>query len=151
VNVFSQEQQNLGHLYLSVSDAINQFWHNNECSLSLISPFSTYHLQQTSMGSPYHLFLTLTLNLIHYYWWTASIKPRLLFSHAGYASWGLSLSSVYYYYSHLRISLLIILQISQNYLTFYRWCLSACVVPLRSYPIANHCVPIFFWSSGIMD
>ena len=28
--------------------------------------------------------------------WTASIKPRLLFSLAGYASWGLSLSSVYY-------------------------------------------------------
>jgi len=34
--------------------------------------------------------------IIHYYWWTASIKPRLLFSRAGYASWGLSLSSVYY-------------------------------------------------------
>jgi len=34
--------------------------------------------------------------IIHYYWWTASIKPRLLFSRAGYmyASWGLSLSSV---------------------------------------------------------
>jgi len=32
--------------------------------------------------------------IIHYYWWTASIKPRLLFSGAGYASWGLSLSSV---------------------------------------------------------
>jgi len=29
-------------------------------------------------------------------WWTASIKPRLLFSRAGYASWGLSLSSVLY-------------------------------------------------------
>ena len=26
--------------------------------------------------------------IIHYYWWTASIKPRLLFSRAGYASWG---------------------------------------------------------------
>jgi len=24
--------------------------------------------------------------IIHYYWWTASIKPRLLFSRAGYAS-----------------------------------------------------------------
>jgi len=34
--------------------------------------------------------------IIHYHWWTASIKPRLLFSRAGYASWGLSLSSVYY-------------------------------------------------------
>jgi len=32
--------------------------------------------------------------IIHYHWWTASIKPRLLFSDAGYASWGLSLSSV---------------------------------------------------------
>ena len=34
--------------------------------------------------------------IIHYYWWTASIKPRLLFPRAGYASWGLSLSSVYW-------------------------------------------------------
>ena len=34
--------------------------------------------------------------IIYYYWWTASIKPRLLFSRAGYASWGLSLSSAYY-------------------------------------------------------
>ena len=25
-----------------------------------------------------------------YHWWTASIKPRLVFSRAGYASWGLS-------------------------------------------------------------
>ena len=34
--------------------------------------------------------------IIHYYGWTASIKPRLLFSCAGYmyASWGLSLISV---------------------------------------------------------
>ena len=32
--------------------------------------------------------------IIHYHWWTASIKPRLLFSRAGYASRGLSLSSV---------------------------------------------------------
>jgi len=32
--------------------------------------------------------------IIHYYWWTASIKPKLLFSRAGYASWELSLSSV---------------------------------------------------------
>jgi len=29
-------------------------------------------------------------------WWTASIKPRLLFSHAGYAFWGISLFSVDY-------------------------------------------------------
>jgi len=36
-----------------------------------------------------------------YYWWTASIKPRLLFSRAGYASWGLSLSSVYYCYMYV--------------------------------------------------
>jgi len=28
--------------------------------------------------------------------YTASIKPMLLFSRAGYASWGLSLSSVYF-------------------------------------------------------
>jgi len=44
--------------------------------------------------------------IIHYYWWTASIKPRLLFSRAGYASWGCSLSSVcllliYFVYAHL--------------------------------------------------
>jgi len=25
----------------------------------------------------------------HYHWWTASIKPRLLFSHSGIVSWGL--------------------------------------------------------------
>ena len=34
--------------------------------------------------------------IIHYHWWTASIKPRLLFSRAGYASWGLFLSWVCY-------------------------------------------------------
>ena len=39
--------------------------------------------------------------IIHYYWWTASIKPRLLFSRAGYASCGLSLSSVYYSYNSI--------------------------------------------------
>jgi len=27
--------------------------------------------------------------IFHYHWWTASIKPRLLFSHAGFVSWGL--------------------------------------------------------------
>jgi len=32
--------------------------------------------------------------IIHYHWWTASIKPKLLFFRAGYATWGLSLSSV---------------------------------------------------------
>ena len=32
--------------------------------------------------------------IIHHYWWTASIKPRLLFFRESYASWGLSLSSV---------------------------------------------------------
>jgi len=26
---------------------------------------------------------------LHYHWWTASIKPRLLFSHSGLVSWGL--------------------------------------------------------------
>jgi len=30
----------------------------------------------------------------HNHWWTASIKPRLLFSRAGYASLGISISSV---------------------------------------------------------
>jgi len=32
--------------------------------------------------------------IFHYHWWTASIKPTLLFPHADCASWGLSLSSV---------------------------------------------------------
>jgi len=27
--------------------------------------------------------------IFHYHWWTASIKPRLLFSHSGLVSWGL--------------------------------------------------------------
>jgi len=27
--------------------------------------------------------------IFHYRWWTASIKPRLLFSHSGIVSWGL--------------------------------------------------------------
>ena len=27
--------------------------------------------------------------IFHYHWWTASIKPRLLFSHSGIVSWGL--------------------------------------------------------------
>ena len=39
--------------------------------------------------------ISLRYKVSNYYWWTASIKPRLLFSRAGYASWGLSLSSVY--------------------------------------------------------
>jgi len=29
------------------------------------------------------------LGIFHYHWWTASIKPRLLFSHSGLVSWGL--------------------------------------------------------------
>jgi len=33
--------------------------------------------------------------IIHHHWWTASIKPRLLFSRAGYASWGISLIHVH--------------------------------------------------------
>jgi len=28
-------------------------------------------------------------DIFHYHWWTASIKPRLLFSHSGLVSWGL--------------------------------------------------------------
>jgi len=39
--------------------------------------------------------------IIHYHWWTASIKPRLLFSRAGYASWELSLSSVKFFLDHV--------------------------------------------------
>jgi len=27
--------------------------------------------------------------IFHFHWWTASIKPRLLFSHSGLVSWGL--------------------------------------------------------------
>jgi len=27
--------------------------------------------------------------IIHFHWWTASIKPKLLFSHSGFVSWGL--------------------------------------------------------------
>jgi len=41
--------------------------------------------------------------IIHYYRWTTSIKPRLLFSHAGYASWGFSLSSVQLYLNMLAL------------------------------------------------
>jgi len=33
--------------------------------------------------------LAVTGGLFHYHWWTALIKPRLLFPHAGCASWGL--------------------------------------------------------------
>ena len=40
--------------------------------------------------------------IIHYHWWTASIKPRLLFFTAGYASWGLFLSSVLFCLHFLR-------------------------------------------------
>ena len=32
--------------------------------------------------------------IFNYYWWTATIKPRLLFSHAGHASWRLFLFAV---------------------------------------------------------
>ena len=32
---------------------------------------------------------TCKTNIFHYHWWTASIKPRLLFSHSGIVSWGL--------------------------------------------------------------
>ena len=35
--------------------------------------------------------------IIHYYWCTSSIKPKLLCSRAGYVSWGLSLWSVFFY------------------------------------------------------
>ena len=48
--------------------------------------------------------------IIHYYWWTASIKPRLLFSRAGHASWGLSLSSVLHSWltKHISVAVLIL-------------------------------------------
>jgi len=35
-----------------------------------------------------------TIDIFHNHWWTTSIKPRMLFSNAGYASWGLSRFSV---------------------------------------------------------
>jgi len=69
--------------------------------------------------------------IIHYYWWTASIEPGLLFSRAGYASWGLSLSSVKYYLLQLVFS--------------------ACVAAVKSRPVLHHCVVMFFWSSGTME
>jgi len=39
---------------------------------------------------------TKLLNKVVLNWWTALIKPKLLFSRAGYAPWGLSLSSVFF-------------------------------------------------------
>jgi len=69
--------------------------------------------------------------IIHYHWWTASIKPRLLFSRAGYASWGLSLLLVWYYLLQLLFS--------------------ACVAAVKRLPVLHHCVVIIFWSSGIME
>jgi len=57
------------------------------------------------------------------------MNPRLLFAHAGYASWRFSLF------------LFIILQLL----------LSACVAAGKCRPVLHHCVEIFFWSSRIMD
>jgi len=53
----------------------------------------------------------------------------LVFSRAGYASWGLSFSSVWYYL----------------HLVF-----SACMAAVKSRPVPHHCEVIFFWSLGIM-
>jgi len=43
--------------------------------------------------------------IFHYYWWTASIKPRLLFSHSGFVSWGLPFLQFHilqhYFFEHL--------------------------------------------------
>jgi len=52
----------------------------------------------------------------------------LVFSRAGYASWGLSFSSVWYYL----------------HLVF-----SACMAAVKSRPVPHHCEVIFFWSLGI--
>ena len=59
-------------------------WGVHVCCLHLKMEFRSYAKGRQWCG------------IIHYYWWTASIKPRLLFSIAGYASWGLSLSSVFF-------------------------------------------------------
>ena len=50
--------------------------------------------------------------IIHYYWWTASIKPRLLFSRAGYASWGLSFDQF--------IIIITFKQVLRTYFTFVK-------------------------------
>ena len=55
--------------------------------------------------------------IIYYYWWTSSIKPRLLLSRTGYASWGLSLSSVFL--SQTRSMLSIVYTRSDCHLTIY--------------------------------
>jgi len=48
--------------------------------------------QQQEIGSSERQSASQWCGVIHYHWWTALIKPRMLFSRAGYASWGLSLS-----------------------------------------------------------
>ena len=58
--------------------------------------------------------------IFHYHRWKASIKPRLLFSHAGFASWGLS---------SVKLNLL--------QLVF-----SASVAGVMSCPVLHHCVVI---------
>jgi len=57
------------------------------CSLHVCCLHLKIEFRSCARGRPW-------CGIIHYYWRTASIKPRLLFSRAGYASWGLSLSSV---------------------------------------------------------
>jgi len=85
--------------------------------------------------------------IFHYRWWTASIKSRLLFFHAGCASWGLSLSSVYFNRK---------LKIYDNVSTYFKAKFSYSISAPYSYkvksrPVLHHCVVIFCWSSGIME
>jgi len=57
-------------------------------------------------------------------------KTEAAFSRTGYASWGLSLSSV---------------EFKLQQLVF-----SAYVAAVKCRPVLHHCVFILFWSSGIM-
>jgi len=68
------------------------------CMLFTIENGSSAHALVSGVAS-FH-FISL---IIHNYWWTASIKPRLLFSRACYASWGLPFH--------------------QLNITYYSWCL----------------------------
>jgi len=47
-------------------------------------------LSQLISCKPYSLRRRQWGGIFHYYWWTASLKPRLLFYHANHASLGLS-------------------------------------------------------------
>jgi len=79
---------------------------------SLLNPHRLFHVTVVSSSLCSHIFLVLRdhwlyvclhlkmefrscargrhwCGIFHYHWWTASIKPRLLFSHSGLVSWGL--------------------------------------------------------------